>query len=236
MKYIGGLALLSLGFACASGAASAQGWAVRDDGVATSPSATALAARGPGAPAWAGGVREKLGQWVQPFDKATQALHIGFWKLKRVCDYGLHESAAPTLTPAQAEADSKLISARAHDELGAVKRSLDHLADDYRQNSRVSKHAACKYLPALPLLSAACQGFQEDSERLAVADQAAKRLVTQAQERLSLYAQYGELERQGCTRAGFTMKLWANEEKYLWPLLLGAPTVFKSMLTISAEN
>jgi hypothetical protein len=177
-------------------------------------------------------LREQLSVLTQPSENATQALQIGFLKLRRVCDYGLHEKPAQSGT----EGDTRLVGDRPSDDLPAVQRALEKIKNQYRQSSRIGKNASCKYAPALQFFSAACQGYYEDSDRLTLTDQAAQRLIAQTQERLRLYGQYEVLERQGCTRSGFTQKLWANEEKNLWPLLMGAPALFKSLLPIASEN
>lgn len=176
--------------------------------------------------------REQLSRLTQPLDNATQALQIGFLKLKRVCEYGLHEKTASGAV----EAYATLIGDRPREELAAVQQALEKIQAEYRQTSRISKNASCRYAPALQFFSAACRGFYEDSDRLNMADQAAQRLIAQTQERLKLYGQYELLERQGCSRAGFTLKLWANEEKNLWPILMGSPAAFKSVLPSPNEN
>ncbi|MDH4482385.1 MAG: hypothetical protein QE279_06720 [Rhodoferax sp.] len=229
MRSLGGQALLALWLAASSGAYAAQEAGMR---AAATPTLEIEGSSAPVPPNSTAFVREKLVRLTQPSDKATRALQIGYLKLKRVCDYSLHEK------PAQSGAygDASFVGDRKREDLAAVQQALEKVQSDYRQNSRITKNASCKYAPALQLFSAACRGFYDDSDRLAVADQAAYRLITQAQERLALYGQYQALEQQGCTRAGFNMKLWANEEKNLWPILASAPTVFKSLLPSATEN
>lgn len=177
-------------------------------------------------------MREQFSRLTRPSDNATQALQTGFVKLKRVCDYGLHEKTASTGT----EGDLRMAGERPLQELASVQRALEQIGNAYRQASRITKNASCKYAPVLQYLTQSCRGFYEDSDRLMVAGQAAQRLVSQTRERLKLYGQYEVLELQGCTRAGFTQKLWANEEKYLWPMVMGAPAVFKALLPSASEN
>ena len=173
--------------------------------------------------------REKIQRLTGPSDASTQALQSGFVKLKRLCEFG-------TSTQSNTEYDPPLIAARTRNELSVLTRSLEKVTNDFRQTSRISTLASCKFIPALLLLSGACQGFQEDMQRVQEAEQAAKRLVAQAQTRLDLYDQYLELEHQGCTRPGFARKLWASEEANLWPLLLEAPSVFKLSLHPQPAN
>jgi len=173
--------------------------------------------------------REKLRRLTGPSDASTQALQSGFVKLKRLCEFG-------TSTQNNTDYNPPLIAARTRNELSLLTRSLEKVTNDYRQTSRISTLASCKFMPALLLLSGACQGFQEDTQRLQQAEQSAKRLVAQAQVRLDLYDQYLELEHQGCTRPGFARKLWASEEANLWPLLLEAPSVFKLSLPPQPAN
>ena len=229
MKFLGVQTLIALWLAFAPVAHAVQGL----DGRATaSPAVDGEAPATPKAGTAVASVREQLSRLTQPSDNATQALQIGFLKLKRVCDYGLNEKPAPIAT----EVDAKLVGDRQREDLANVQRALEKIESEYRQSSRITKNASCKYAPALQLFSAACRGFYEDNDRLTLADQAAQRLVAQTQERLKLYGQYEALERQGCVRAGFTQKLWTNEEKYLWPILLRAPDVFKSLLPSNNEN
>lgn len=230
MKFLGVQTLIALWLAFAPVAHAVQGL----DGSATaSPAADGETPATPKAGTAVASVREQLSRLTQPSDNATQALQIGFLKLKRVCDYGLNEKPAPIATEVDA---TKLVGDRQREDLANVQRALEKIESAYRQSSRITKNASCKYAPALQLFSAACRGFYEDSDRLTLADQAAQRLVAQSQERLKLYGQYEALERQGCVRAGFTQKLWTNEEKYLWPILLRAPDVFKSLLPSNNEN
>jgi hypothetical protein len=230
MKFLGVQTLIALWLAFAPVAHAVQGL----DGRATaSPAVDGEAPATPKAGTAVASVREQLSRLTQPSDNATQALQIGFLKLKRVCDYGLNEKPAPIATEVEA---TKLVGDRQREDLANVQRALEKIETEYRQSSRITKNASCKYAPALQLFSAACRGFYEDNDRLTLADQAAQRLVAQTQERLKLYGQYEALERQGCVRAGFTQKLWTNEEKYLWPILLRAPDVFKSLLPSDTEN
>ncbi len=229
MKSLGGQALLALWLAASSGAYAAQEAGMR---AAATPILGSEVTSAPVPSSNVAQARENLVRLTQPSMNATRALQIGFLKIKRVCDYGLREKPSHNAV----DADAVFIGERKREDLAVLQQTLENIQSDYRQTSRITKNASCKYAPALQLFSAACRGFYEDSDRLAVADQAAQRLITQAQERLALYGQYQVLEQQGCIRARFNMKLWANEEKNLWPILISAPAVFKLLLPSAVEH
>lgn len=173
--------------------------------------------------------REAIQRLTGPSEAATQTLQSGFLKLKRLCEYGRSNPPAsdielPPMTP------------KAREELTILARSLERITSDYQKSSRISTQANCRYLPMMLLSGSACQGFKEDTERLRTAEQTASRLVSLAQDRLKLYDQYVELERQGCTRTGFARKLWASEESNLWPLLMEAPAAFQQFLPTAPAN
>lgn len=176
--------------------------------------------------------REKMLRLAQASDVATEELRGGFNKLKRLCEY---TAGAKPSQPESAKGDA-FISLQTRSDLREVKISLDRILVDYKKNSHVTQSAGCKYLPAFFARSGTCQRFQKDSERLADAELLAGQASRQALERLELYDQYWQLERQGCTRPGFALKLWSIEDRNLWPLLLNAPNTLKSMLPSAAEN
>lgn len=216
-------ALILLIAACAFGASASQVLA-----------ATARANAAHGKEAADAGVKagEKMRRLAQASDIATQELRGGFNRLKRICEYGARNNPDQTGSPAEAV----LISQQTRGDIRELKDSLDRILGEYKKSSSITQNAGCKYMPAFFPLGGACQRFQEDSERLSVANQTVRQLTTQVLERLDLYDQYWQLENQGCTRPGFALKLWSIEEKSLWPLLLEAPATLKSLLPSAAEN
>jgi len=169
---------------------------------------------------------------LQATDMSTRDLQTGFQRLERICEYGANNRPAP---PDMAD-DTAIVTTRTRNELRDLSNSLNQVLLEYTNQSHITRDAQCKYLPSIFLIGGVCREFKNDSLKLANAEQVAKQLTQQAQERLDLYDQYWRLERQGCTRPGFARKLWYSEQKSLWPLLVSTPTIFKSLLQETAEN
>jgi hypothetical protein len=168
---------------------------------------------------------------LQATDMSTRDLQTGFHRLKRICEYGANNPPSPDMAN-----DTAIVTTRTRNELRDLGNSLNQVLLEYTNQSHITRDAQCKYLPGIFLIGGVCREFKNDSLKLANAEQVAKQLTQQAQERLDLYDQYWRLERQGCTRPGFARKLWHSEEKSLWPVLINTPTILKSLLQETAEN
>jgi hypothetical protein len=59
------------------------------------------------------------------------------------------------------------------------------------------------------------------------------RLTSEAEQRLSLYDKYTQMEARGCTRPGFAQRLWQTEQGLLWPVVMQAPEFLKRQLAPS---
>lgn len=170
----------------------------------------------------------RFGQHVQAASQATQELQNGFSKLQRLCTYG---AAEPAPASKQASEVQNSTLAKAKTDLTDVQSFLQSTLKSFSQNSRVTKHGYCQYMPQLGPLAALCEGYRSDSLKLNLASRDMQRLTADAQQRLQLYEQFAKLEDQGCARKGFTLKLWETESTFLWPTLMKSPAVYKSTLS-----
>lgn len=175
-------------------------------------------------------LRKRLDTQVQPPSQATKELQNGYQKLNRVCTLGKSPSPPPmaSLLDLSGETD------KARLQLRGVELALQQVLKDYAQNSRITRLSACRYVPSFVPLSFTCEGFREDRARLDLATQTVQKLVSEANQRLDLYEQIGQLELRGCTRPGFSLKLWETEQSYLWPTLVDSPNLFRALLPEAA--
>jgi hypothetical protein len=176
--------------------------------------------------------RNLLDTYLKPSSQATRELQSGLQRLGRVCELG---------KPAPQGHERSLIELKsqvksAHVELMGVELNLQQVLNAYTQNSRITRLQACRYVPTFVPLSFTCEGFRQDSARLAVAEKSSLLLVNEARQRLDFYDQLMSLEIRGCTRTGFTMKLWETEQTYLWPTLTGFPGFLGTVLSTTAVD
>lgn len=176
--------------------------------------------------------RNLLDTYLKPSSQATRELQSGLQRLSRVCEMG---------KPAPQGHERSLIDLKsqlksAHVELMGVELNLQQVLNAYTQNSRITRLQACRYVPTFVPLSFTCEGFRQDSARLAVAEKSSLQLVNEARQRLDFYDQLMSLEIRGCTRTGFTMKLWETEQTYLWPTLTGFPGFLGTVLSTTAAD
>lgn len=171
-------------------------------------------------------IRQRIARHLQPSSQATRELQSGYQKLNRVCATG--KASAPVFTTSLPELSG--LTARARGQLNSAELDLQKVLGDFTQNSRLSRLSACRYVPRFVPLSFTCEGFRQDSARLDLAKEAIQQLVGEAHQRLDLYEQFAQLELQGCTRPGFSLRLWETEQIYLWPTLRDSPGFFRALL------
>jgi hypothetical protein len=176
--------------------------------------------------------RNLLDSYLKPSVQATRELQSGLQRLSRVCEMG---------KPAPQGHERSLIDLKsqvksAHVELMGVELNLQQVLNAYTQNSRITRLQACRYVPTFVPLSFTCEGFRQDTNRLVMAENSTRQLVNEARQRLDFYDQLMSLESRGCTRAGFTMKLWETEQTYLWPTLTGFPGFLGTVLSTTAAD
>lgn len=166
-------------------------------------------------------------KYIAPADNVLQDLKAGLRKLQRLCSVA-DVKRMPENT-ANAEASQKLQTqwALATITLTRVRQQTSEVFAGFERDSRMRTNQACQLAPSwLP----GCGGYLEDQKLLEAASLAANRLFEEAAQRLEFYSKYAELESTGCTRKGFTQRLWQTEERYLWPLVTGAPAYFDKWL------
>jgi hypothetical protein len=171
--------------------------------------------------------RQRITNRLQPATQATRELQSGYQKLNRVCAIG--KSPPPALTPSLPQMSG--LTARARSQLNSTELALQQVLADFTQNSRLTRLSACRYVPSFVPLSFTCEGFRQDSARLDTAKEAIQKLVGEAHQRLDLYEQFAQLELQGCTRPGFSWRLWETEQVYLWPTVTDSPVFFRALLS-----
>ncbi|PUE11078.1 hypothetical protein B9Z51_01760 [Limnohabitans sp. T6-5] len=175
----------------------------------------------------------KFSKNVQAASQATQELQNGFSKLQRLCTYG---NDIPASSSSQVMDVLAPLTAKAQSDLANVQAGLQSTAKTFSQSSRITKNSYCRYVPPFGPLAFVCEGFRYDSAKLHLASRDMQIITADAHQRLYLYEQFVKLEEQGCTRAGFTMKLWETETTFLWPVVLQAPVVFKTTLTYAPSH
>lgn len=169
----------------------------------------------------------QLTRKLRAASQATYELQNGFNKLQRLCTFG---PAAQPSAPSQSSDWLARQTEKAQAELLNVESNLQGIATHFSQNSRISSHSHCRYFTPLKVLGFACEGYLDDRSKLDFASRDMQKLTSDARQRLHLYEQFAKLEDQGCVRQGFTVKLWETETNFLWPGLVNAPAVFKSLL------
>jgi hypothetical protein len=176
--------------------------------------------------------RNLLDTYLKPSVQATRELQSGLQRLSRVCEMGrpMPQGLEPSLTDLRSQVKTAQI------DLMGVELHLQQVLKAYTQNSRITRLQACRYVPTFVPLSFTCEGFRQDSTRLGIAENSTRQLVNEARQRLDFYEQLMNLESRGCTRTGFTMKLWETEQTYLWPTLTGFPSLLGTLLKTTAAD
>jgi hypothetical protein len=176
--------------------------------------------------------RNLLDTYLKPSVQATRELQSGLLRLSRVCEMGrpVPQGLERSLTDLRSQVKTAQI------DLMGVELNLQQVLNAYTQNSRITRLQACRYVPTFVPLSFTCEGFRQDSTRLVMAESSTRQLVNEARQRLDFYEQLMNLESRGCTRTGFTMKLWETEQTYLWPTLIGFQSLLGTVLKTTTAD
>jgi len=171
---------------------------------------------------------QTLENYLAPTRQVVQELQSGLSRLDRMCSYGL-----PNSQPVSTKLDlvaSQLSMAR--EQLLDVQSQIGLALTDFRQKSSLATASYCRFVPDFSVVGFSCQAYRQDAIKVASVVRIADQLTADAALRIDLYEKYLQLEARGCTRTGFTQKLWQSEQSLLWPLVQQSPVFFKRQLAL----
>jgi len=190
--------------------------------------------------AWASGnafakgpqVQEKINEMLDPVRGLNSDLQIGLQRIERTCSI---ISKSKLIESKQKLSGTDLVNLQnLSEDLSMAKESLAELRRLVKSNIAIRQQALTKTAQKCDSTKLStteiCQLQQAQIETITAVSDASDYYYQEALERLKNYEKSQELEFKGCTRPGFTFRLWTSEKTHLLPTLNSSSVTFTEML------
>jgi len=181
-------------------------------------------------------VKESLDRFMQPEIGLAQEIKSGLIKLENVCKAMNNATTIDTLANAQL---SKVIFDKttvAREQLKLTAQKTEQSVQLYRKQFQAGTNQYCSTLPDVLRLTGQCKTYHLESEMLELVEKRAQIYYSDVLERYRSYELAIELESKGCTRRGFTEKLWRAETEHMVPRLERADSIFNELLRYTVRQ
>lgn len=171
---------------------------------------------------------------IDPVRGLNNDIRAGLQKIEQTCNIIAKSKLDETKRTALTNADPQTAVLRS--EINSAKQITVDQSDaitKYVQESRIklaSQSKSCDGLGSLLKTSEACNNYKMASEALNHVNDAAVYYYGEALARFSSYESAYELEQKGCTRAGFSSRLWAAEQTHLMPAMRNSSQTLVELL------
>jgi len=167
----------------------------------------------------------KIKEFLSPEAGLNAEIKAALSKIEQACQYTkppkeFHQNSSSDLISRVESAKQALYEQRA-----IVNQALER----FRIEHKIADNS-CETLPNFLRLSAECRQFQLDKQKYELVSQAALSYFGESLDRYSSYVSAYRLESRGCTRSGFSAKLWAAEQQYIVPKLKDSGSTLAKML------
>jgi hypothetical protein len=177
-------------------------------------------------------LQEKINEMLDPVRGLNSDLQIGLQRIEQTC--------AIISKSKLIEANQKLSGTdqvnlqKLSEDLSTAKESLVELRRLVKRNIAIRKQAIATSPQKCDLTrlntTEICKLQQAQSENINAVSDASDYYYQEALERLKNYDKAQELESRGCTRPGFTFRLWISEKTHLMPTLDTSAVTFTELL------
>lgn len=134
------------------------------------------------------------------------------------------QSKSPSDVPRLIAIDSAML------EVSIQAASLEADMRRYRIARGLDQPGLCALLPESWRLNAQCNAYNMDQQRLRLVQAESSRYYKTVEYKYKIYKLTQDLELRGCTRPGFTFRLWQADQRYLQPRLKMSASWFGQVL------
>lgn len=174
--------------------------------------------------------KESLDQFMQPESGLAQEIKSGLVKIERICKTISSQGANDTPPPVP---QSKAIVEKtkiAKDQLRYFSQKTEQAIQYHRKQQQEGGNKFCAALPEALRVAGQCKAYQLENDLIELIDKRSQIYYADVLERYRSYDSAVEMEGRGCTRPGFTERLWRAELEHMLPRLERADAVFNELL------
>lgn len=173
-------------------------------------------------------VKSLAKSFLEPEAGLNTEIRAALSRLEVTCQYLKEGSRAPSVT--QSGSSNLLKEIESAKKLAIEQRSVAEKSLDGFQESRQLNTSSCAALPNVLRLSDQCKQYQIDIDKWQVVKSTTTAYFDETLARFGSYEAAIKLEGRGCTRPGFSNKLWAAEQEHIVPKLKNSGRTLSEML------
>lgn len=179
-------------------------------------------------------IDKKVKTFLDPVKGLNNDIRSGLQKIEQTCNIIAKSKLEETKKLALTASDAQTVAMRA--EISSAKKITVDQNDaltKYIQEARIKlapQSKSCDGLTALIRTSDACSNYKAANEVINRINDAGVYYYGEALGRYSSYESAYELEQKGCTRPGFSYRLWAAEQTHLMPVMKTSAQTLSELL------
>ena len=179
-------------------------------------------------------IDKQVKTFLDPVKGLNNDIRSGLQKIEQTCNIIAKSKLEETKKLALTASDAQTVAMRA--EISSAKQITVDQNDaltKYIQEARIKlapQSKSCDGLTALIRTSDACSNYKAANEVINRINDAGVYYYGEALGRYSSYESAYELEQKGCTRPGFSYRLWAAEQTHLMPVMKTSAQTLSELL------
>lgn len=179
-------------------------------------------------------IDKQVKTFLDPVKGLNNDIRAGLQKIEQTCNIIAKSKLDETKKLAPTLAEPQTIAMRS--EISSAKQITVDQNDaltKYIQEARIKlapQSKSCEGLTALIKVSEACSNYKAATEAINHLSDAGVYYYGEALGRFSSYESAFELEQKGCTRPGFSYRLWAAEQTHLMPVMKTSAQTLSDLL------
>ena len=168
-------------------------------------------------------IDKQVKSFLDPVKGLNNDIRAGLLKIEQTCNIIAKSKLDETKKLALTSSDTQTVAMRS--EISSAKQITVDQNDaltKYIQEARIKlapQSKSCEGLTAFLKTSDACSNYKAANEAINRINDASVYYYGEALGRFSSYESAYELEQKGCTRPGFSYRLWAAEQTHLMPIM-----------------
>ena len=168
-------------------------------------------------------IDKQVKSFLDPVKGLNNDIRAGLLKIEQTCNIIAKSKLDETKKLALTSSDTQTVVMRS--EISSAKQITVDQNDaltKYIQEARIKlapQNKSCEGLTAFLITSDACSNYKAANEAINRINDASVYYYGEALGRFSSYESAYELEQKGCTRPGFSYRLWAAEQTHLMPIM-----------------
>jgi hypothetical protein len=179
-------------------------------------------------------IDKQVKTFLDPVKGLNNDIRAGLLKIEQTCSVIAKSKLDETKKLALSSPDPQTVAMRS--EISSAKQITVDQNDaltKYIQEARIKlapQSKSCEGLTALIKTSDACSNYKAATEAINHINDAGVYYYGEALGRFSSYESAYELEQKGCTRPGFSYRLWAAEQTHLMPVMKTSAQTLSELL------